>query len=297
MSYATPRYSPISDEYIFIEFSEDMSLEVSLEVMRVSQALKAAALRGVAEVSPGNVSVLVRTDPEQCPVEEVCEICRERIEATRAGRGGGGAFTTRIVEIPVLYEDPWTAKVVDRWRHLNHDPDLTDLEFAAQTNGFATTEAFIEAHASTPYIISMVGFVPGAAWYYQVVEPERQLEVPKYVTPRIGTPARAVGQGGSFSAIYPVEGAGGYQLYGRTPVPVLETARRLEAFEDSMVLMRPGDLVKFRRIDRDEYDRIERAVAEGSYEHRIAPEVSVSRSELLSRPEAYSRRLVAEAMR
>ena len=45
-----------------------------------------------------------------------------------------------------------------------------------------------------------------------LVPEDRQIEVPKYVRPRTDTPELAFGWGGAFAAIYPVRGAGGYQL-------------------------------------------------------------------------------------
>ncbi|XBY09580.1 carboxyltransferase domain-containing protein [Escherichia coli] len=45
----------------------------------------------------------------------------------------------------------------------------------------------------------------------------------------------SVGHGGCFGAIYPVRGAGGYQLFGITPAPIYDTEQKLSYFKDSMV--------------------------------------------------------------
>ena len=37
--------------------------------------------------------------------------------------------------------------------------------------------------------MTMIGFVPGLPWCYQLVPPEEQIEVPKYVRPRTYTPS------------------------------------------------------------------------------------------------------------
>jgi len=92
---------------------------------------------------------------------------------------------------------------------------------------------------------------------------------PEVRTARTETPSRAVGYGGAFTAIYPVKGAGGYQLFGRTPIEVLDVDQELAEFEDSMVLPNPGDILNYRRIDRDEYDAIREEVEDGSYEYNI----------------------------
>ena len=104
---------------------------------------------------------------------------------------------TRIVEVPVLYNDPWTHETLMRFRERHQDPSSTDLEYAARINGKRDVDAFIAAH-QPPWFVSMVGFVAGLPFMYQMVERERQLEVPKYLRPRTDTPKLTVGHGGCF---------------------------------------------------------------------------------------------------
>ncbi len=93
-------------------------------------------------------------------------------------------------------------------------------------NGLGTVENFIKAHSSQPWFVSMVGFVAGLPFLYQMVERKRQLQVPKYLRPRTDTPKLTIGHGGCFSCIYSVRGAGGYQMFGVTPMPIYDPARR-----------------------------------------------------------------------
>jgi len=153
------------------------------------------------------------------------------------------------------------------FRERHQDPDATDLEYSAELNGFDSVEAFIDHHSGAPHMVTMIGFVPGLPFCFQMVPHDEQIEVPKYEQPRTATPSRAIGFGGAFTAIYPVPGAGGYQLYGRTPVEVLDVDQELSAFEDSMVLPNPGDILNFRQIDRDEYDAIRSEVEDGTYQY------------------------------
>jgi allophanate hydrolase subunit 1 len=36
-------------------------------------------------------------------------------------------------------------------------------------NGYSSKNEFIAAHSGTPYWVSMIGFVPGTAWCFQMV--------------------------------------------------------------------------------------------------------------------------------
>ncbi len=117
----------------------------------------------------------------------------------------------------------------------------------------------------------MVGFVAGLPWLYQMVERAQQIEVPKYLRPRTDTPRLTVGHGGCLGAIYSVRGAGGYQMFGITPMPIYDPKQAVSYLRDFMILFNPGDIVKFRPIGRDEYDATVRDVEAGRFAPRIRP--------------------------
>ncbi|WP_121402738.1 5-oxoprolinase subunit B family protein, partial [Pseudomonas aeruginosa] len=195
----------------------------------------------------------------------------ETVRGLEAEAVAARSIETRIVEVPVLYNDPWTHETLMRFRDRHQDPDSTDLEYAARINGYADVQAFIQAHSGTPWFVSMVGFVAGLPFMYQMVERERQLQVPKYLRPRIDTPKLTLGHGGCFGCIYSVRGAGGYQMFGVTPAPIFDPRQGLPYLEESMVFFRAGDIVQFRPIERTEYERMAAEVESGTFDLRIRP--------------------------
>ncbi len=64
-----------------------------------------------------------------------------------------------------------------------------------------------------------------------------------------------VGYCGCFACIYSVRGAGGYQMFGITPMPIYDPKQEISYLREFMVFFRPGDIVKFRPVEREEYDR------------------------------------------
>ena len=64
--------------------------------------------------------------------------------------------------------------------------------------------------------------------------------------------------------------ASGYQMFGVTPMPIFDPEQKVKYLQDFMVFFKPGDIVKFKPIDREEYDRIVAAVEAGTYAPRIA---------------------------
>lgn len=245
------RFSFGGDEHIFAEVSEEMSLEAFFTSLSMTNAVKQAGIRGVTEICPANASFQVKYDPDQI---KPADLLRELQSMEGAASKSDATLKTRIMEIPVYYQDPWTHETLMRFRERHQDPKATDLEYAAAVNGLGSVEDFVQAHSSQPWFVSMVGFVAGLPFLYQMVERKRQLQVPKYLRPRTDTPKLTIGHGGCFSCIYSVRGAGGYQMFGVTPMPIYDPNQQVSYLQDEMCLFRPGDIVKWKPISRDQYD-------------------------------------------
>jgi len=282
------RYSFGGDEHVFVEIDEEMSLEAFFKGMAICTALEKRRIPGVSEVCPSNASYLVRFDPDVIAPDKMLSTLKE-IEAQIGG--ADLELPTRIIEIPVLYNDPWTRETLMRFRERHQDPKSTDIEYAARINGYGSVDAFVAAHSGAPWFVSMVGFVAGLPFLFQMVERQKQIEVPKYLRPRTDTPKLTVGHGGCFGCIYSVRGAGGYQMFGITPAPIYDPAQKLPYLKDFMVFFRPGDIVKWKPISREEYDRDVKAVEAGTFDLTVRP-VAFSLKAFLADPGAYSARLV-----
>ncbi|MEJ8321345.1 5-oxoprolinase subunit B family protein [Pseudomonas oryzihabitans] len=283
------RYSFGGDEHLFVELSESMSLEAFFRGLAMTRAVQTLQLPGIHDICLANASFQIRFDPDVLPPDRLLAAVQGVEDQAVAER----QLATRLIEIPVLYNDPWTHETLMRFRDRHQDPTATDLEYAARINGLADVEAFIEAHSGAPWFVSMVGFVAGLPFMFQMVEAERQLQVPKYLRPRTDTPKQTLGHGGCFGCIYSVRGAGGYQMFGVTPAPIYEPAQRLDYLQEHMVFFRPGDIVRFRAIDRAEYDRMLAEVEEGSFTLNIRP-VDFSLDAFLDDPRGYPRTLMEE---
>lgn len=261
------RYTFGGDEHIYVEMDEEMSLDAFFKSLSMSNAVRDANIPGVTEICPANASFQVKFDPDVIHPDAMLERIQDLEDKAETAEK---RLTTRIIEIPVYYRDPWTHDCVMRFRERHQDPSGTDLDYAARINGYDSVEAFIEAHHSQPWFVSMVGFVAGLPFLYQLVERDKQLQVPKYLRPRTDTPKQTVGYGGCFSCVYSVRGAGGYQMFGITPMPIYDPEQKVSYLKDFMVFFKPGDIVKWKPIDRAEYDRILAAVEAGTYQPRIA---------------------------
>ena len=245
-----------------------MSLEAFFKSLSMTNAVRDSQINGVTEICPANASFQIKFDPDKIkPADMLAEIEKLEVQAEAADH----TLNTRIIEIPVLYNDPWTHETLMRFRERHQDPNATDLEYSARINNYGSVDSFIDAHAGSPWFVSMVGFVAGLPFLYQTVERAQQIEVPKYLRPRTDTPKLTVGYGGCFACIYSVRGAGGYQMFGITPMPIYDPKQEINYLKDFMIFFKPGDLVKFKSVTRDEYDAAVEEVDANTFQPVIRP--------------------------
>lgn len=282
------RYSFGGDEHIFVECDEEMSLEAFFKSLSITNAVKEAKIAGVTEICPANASFQIKFNPDVIAPDDMLKELKA-IEASAAK--GRSVIKTRIIEIPVYYNDPWTHETLMRFRERHQDPTSTDIEYTARINNLDGVDGFIKAHSGAPWFVSMVGFVAGLPFLYQMVDRARQIQSPKYLRPRTDTPRLTVGHGGCFGCIYSVRGAGGYQMFGITPMPIYDPNQKIKYLQDFMCLFRPGDIVRWRPIGRDEYDATVADVDQGKFAP-VMRDVTFSLDEFQADMNGYNAKLI-----
>ncbi|MDR9382567.1 MAG: carboxyltransferase domain-containing protein, partial [Natronomonas sp.] len=118
------RYEYGGDDQILVELSEEMSFDANFAAQAITQEIRDRGLPGIVEIAPANASYLIRFDPtEQNPddlIEELKEL-KEEIDITNY------TWEARVIDVPVLYDDPWTHETLMQFRERHQDPDATDL--------------------------------------------------------------------------------------------------------------------------------------------------------------------------
>lgn len=279
------------DEFLYVEVGgqDGMSLEAFFQSMAICSKLRDKKIPGITEICPANASYMIRFDPDILHYKKALELLKDlekEVASTNA------EVNTRIIEFPVWYKDPFTTEVRNKFKLNHQEPETpTDIEYAAKINGYKDIEEYIKAHTQSPWFISMIGFVAGLPWLYQLVERKRQIEVPKYVKARIDTPKLTVGHGGCFGCIYAVRGGGGYQMMGITPAPIWDPEQKLGYFKESMVFLKPGDIVKFTPCSEQEYNKALKEVEDNTFSLKIR-EVKFSLQDWKKSPDEYNKKLL-----
>ena len=261
MIYEQPRFLPGGDRYMLIEFGNEMNLELNFMGQGLGTAITESGTKGVIETAPCFASMLVHYDPDEIGFDDLRKEMVSLIDSL--GPSEDIELDSRLFYFPTVYLDPWTKECVEDYCN-KITQKKSDPEFVAELNGLEDVQQFVRVHSGTEYWVASLGFWPGLP-FMMPLDPRCMLTAPKYNPPRTWTPQGTVGMGGASTAIYPVATPGGYQIFGRIPVPIWDTEQRFPQFENSIVLFQPGDRVKFVPCSVEEFEYVEAQVAEGTY--------------------------------
>ena len=257
MLYEEAVHRPLGDLYLTVEFGDELNLTQNFRVIGLDLALQGSPISGVTETIPTNRSLGVVYDPLTISLERLTAELRER----EVGLDRLVELPSRLVTIPVWYNDPWSHECA-----LAHGAP-NNLDFLAEINGISVEEV-IERHSGAEHWVSAVGFQPAT---YQAIflDPSKAITAPKYERPRRWTPERILCIAGQITSFYAVESPGGYQLLGRTPLDLYDPDQRNPVFKDGPVLPRVSDRHRYVPIDEQAYHEIRAEVEAGVYEYRI----------------------------
>jgi len=265
MIYETPAFRPGGDRYMLIEFGNEMNLELNFMAQGLATAIAEQKTKGVIETAPCFASMLIHYEPDEISYADLSRELERLIAAL--GPSDDIELESRVFYFPTVYLDPWTRECVQDYI-AKIAPKQTDPEFVAELNGLSDVQQFVRVHSGTEYWVASLGFWPGLP-FMMALDPRCKLTAPKYNPPRTWTPKGTVGMGGASTAIYPEHLPGGYQIFGRIPVPIWDPEKRFGVFSDSICLFRPGDRVKFVPCTVEEFEEAERRVADGSYVYNV----------------------------
>ena len=220
------RYSPLGDKGLLVEFGKTISQEISEKVLAFRDELLTGNVNDIIEVCPAYCSLAVLYDPTNMSYDAlVAKLKMVEREVKSISKRDADIF-----EIPVCYDGVYAP----------------DIDFVAQASGLSVDDV-IKVHTSKPYMIYMLGFMPGFAFLGGL---DRKLSVSRRESPRVRVPAGSVGVISGQTGVYPIESPGGWQLIGRTPLKLFDHSR------EKPILFEAGDYIRFSAISQEEYEEM-----------------------------------------
>ena len=259
-------YRRAGDRYMLVEYGPIiLDLELRFRVHGLMTELKARALGGIIEMTPGVRSLQIHYDSRTLSLEALLAVLRE-IDAS-LDDAEDITVPSRIVRMPLSWNDPTTQQAISKYMQ-SVRPDApwcpSNIEFIRRINGLDSIEDVFRIVFDASYLVLGLGDVYLGAPLATPVDPRHRLVTTKYNPARTWTADGTVGIGGAYMCIYGMESPGGYQLVGRT-VQVWNTYNATAAFTDGKPwLLRFFDQVQFFPVPADELARIREGVVDGT---------------------------------
>lgn len=267
MIYNKARYLLGGDRYLLVDFGDELNILLSFKVVAMEREIRQSNILGLIDTAPCFRSLLIHYDGTIVSTDEM--IFKLKEFEKKIPPLGEMELPSRVVEIPVAYDDKWTREcTVDYNRYSNRDYP-PDCDFVIRYNNLGHLRELMEIHSAPEYWVATIGFTP-AEPIALCLDPRYLLKCPHYNPPRMWTPEGTIGISDGDSGIYSVDRSpGGYRMVGRTPLRMYDPGQKHPAFKQSSSLLRIGDRLKHIPISQDEFVNIQREIDEGTFRYKI----------------------------
>ncbi|MDQ0871023.1 KipI family sensor histidine kinase inhibitor [Arthrobacter sp. V1I9] len=201
-----------------------------LSVRAVGTTAVLAELSGLPAVLALQAALLKQPLPGQMDVLAVAETVLVMADSPRSARAMPGLLLAMDLTVQ--------ARAEGRLVTIDAVYDGEDLAEVGRLTGLGP-DGVVAAHTGQVWTVAFGGFAPGFGY---MVGENQVLDVPRRSSPRTVVPAGSVALAGIYSAVYPRQSPGGWQLIGRTAAHMWHLGREQPA------LAAPGDRVQFRPV-------------------------------------------------
>lgn len=229
-------FHPYGDSAVLINFEQKIEEDINTRVIALYQALQAASIPGITFYIPAYCSLTLGYDRQYTDYTTL----QQKIALIAQNLPGTATYqNSRLLHIPVCYDDTFAL----------------DMKEVMQQTGLSKEE-IITLHTSTPFRVYMLGFLPGFAYMGKLPE---ALHCRRKTTPRVSVPMLSVGLAGYQTGIYPSDSPGGWQIIGKTPIPLFDGSKK------QPFLCATGDRIKFRSVSPATFKYIEAAIESDNF--------------------------------
>ncbi|MFF1254867.1 5-oxoprolinase/urea amidolyase family protein [Pseudarthrobacter sp. NPDC058329] len=201
-----------------------------LSVRAVGTTAVLAELSGLPDVLALQALLLAQPLPGQVDVLAAAETVLVMADSPRSARS--------MPELLLAMDLTVRVRAEGRLVTIDAVYDGEDLAEVGRLTGLGP-DGVVAAHTGQVWTVAFGGFAPGFGY---MVGENQKLDVPRRSSPRTVVPAGSVALAGNYSAVYPRQSPGGWQLIGRTAAHMWDLGREQPA------LAAPGDRVQFRSV-------------------------------------------------
>ncbi|MFF3887693.1 5-oxoprolinase/urea amidolyase family protein [Streptomyces sp. NPDC001914] len=264
-------YRRSGDDNLLVEFGPmQLDLALRMRVHALMEAVAAAGLDGVTDLTPGIRSLQIQTDPGRLPQRDLLDAVRRTVRALPPT--DRLVVPSRTVHLPLSWDDPATREAIARYMAGVRDDAPWcpwNIEFIRRVNGLDSVDDVYRTVFDAEYLVLGLGDVYLGAPVATPLDPRHRLVTTKYNPARTWTAENSVGIGGAYLCVYGMEGPGGYQFVGRT-TQVWSPWQQRGAFEPgSPWLLRFFDRIKWYPVEADELLELRADIVSGRFVPRV----------------------------
>lgn len=213
----------LGDAGIYCDFGDDVNKDVNLKVINYFKTLKQKKIEGIINIAPSYNKLIISIDLNKTNYGKIVDIVKNiKIENNLEQN-------SKKIDIPICCDE-------------DYELDLKRLEKKLNKSKDQIVSSFINKE----YFCYMSGFIAGMPFMGDI---ESGLRTKRLETPRLKVPRGSVGITEQFCNIYTFDSPGGWNIIGNTPINIFDKKN-----DQSPVKINPGDLVKFYKISKKEYN-------------------------------------------
>ena len=214
----------LGDAAVYCDFGDKVSQEINTKVIKYFKNIRDKKIEGITNITPSYNKLIVSFDLNVTNYSTIKKKI-ENIEVKEKEER-----VSKLIEIPICCEK-------------NFNLDYKRLEKTLNIK----FEKILEIFFSKDYFCYMTGFIAGMPFLGDINE---KLRAKRLNTPRVKVPKGSIGLTEQFCNIYTYESPGGWNIIGNTPLSIFNKNNH-----DNPTLINPGDKVRFKQIDKEQYDK------------------------------------------
>mgnify|MGYP001296912158 CR=1 FL=1 len=214
--------SNLGDAALYCDFGTEVNKQINSEVIKYFYNIKEKNINGINNLTPSYNKLIISFDLKITNFKRIKKIV-ESITINETQK-----FNNKKLEIPVCCDAKFSLDIKRLEKKLNLD-----------------REHILEVFFNKEFFCYMTGFIAGMPFLGDL---EEKMRAQRLETPRVKVPKGSIGLTEQFANIYTFESPGGWNIIGNTPLNVFDSVREKEPN-----LINPGDTVKFKRINMEEY--------------------------------------------
>ena len=214
--------SNLGDAALYCDFGTEVNKQINSEVIKYFNNIKEKNIDGINNLTPSYNKLIISFDLKITNFKKIKKII-ESITINETQK-----LNNKKLEIPVCCDAKFSLDINRLEKKLNLD-----------------REHILEVFFNKEFFCYMTGFIAGMPFLGDL---EEKMRAQRLETPRVKVPKGSIGLTEQFANIYTFESPGGWNIIGNTPLNVFDSTKEKEPN-----LINPGDTVKFKRINMEEY--------------------------------------------